>query len=98
MTNEEAIKILDKEQDTWMDITNVDDAYWTAEMYITAYQMAIEALENAPKKGKWEKIYNSFLDATQLRCSVCSLLLSVDEFIVEDFNFCPYCGARMEKE
>lgn len=64
------------------------------------------AIENAPtiepKKGKWEKrevSSENVIDAWQsARCSVCGLYHTTPYmYYFTDFNFCPSCGARMER-
>lgn len=49
--------------------------------------MAIEALEQEPKTGKW--LIHSEYDT--IECNRCFSLYS--EY--EDFNYCPNCGAKM---
>lgn len=47
-----------------------------------------------PKKGKWIKLY-----AGNYKCSVCGDWWGNDDNeMVEDFKYCPNCGARMEVE
>ena len=57
-------------------------------------QMAIKALEETPKTGKWNMCYDD--DAPQdgiWFCSVCGYARLVDDIFPQ--NFCPQCGARM---
>lgn len=59
-----------------------------------------------PKKGKWETKFtptecNPFGDYPVLimRCSACKTkitLMHEDESIVEEWHYCPHCGAKME--
>ena len=53
-----------------------------------------DALEHAPtieerKKGKW-------IDERDLTCSVCGFECD-DPYYLGDANYCPNCGARMER-
>ena len=55
---------------------------------------AIEKIMNAPtieerKKGKW-------IDERDLTCSVCGFECD-DPYYLGDANYCPNCGARMER-
>lgn len=61
-----------------------------------AQDMAIEALKQEPKTGRWEKEYAEYV-AFGVRpyyryCSVCS------DITVFPYNYCPNCGAKMRKE
>ena len=52
--------------------------------------MAIEALEREPKRGKWLDDNNSFY----ANCSECGY--QMDKHAERGYhNYCPYCGARM---
>lgn len=53
-----------------------------------ALGMAIEALEQEPKRGYWLEAKEE--DPCWYRCSECGRLYDLDE------NYCPNCGARME--
>lgn len=53
------------------------------------FQQAIKALEQKPRKGKWiskPHVYGVTY------CSECNFELKID-----DTNYCPNCGAKMEK-
>lgn len=43
------------------------------------------------KHGKWEK--EDTIMGTYIRCSVCHF-----DKVYADFQYCPYCGAKMDKE
>ena len=55
--------------------------------------MAIEALEREPKRGKWLDDNNSF-NSFYANCSECGY--QMDKHAERGYhNYCPYCGARM---
>ena len=62
-----------------------------ADEYITALEMAIQALEQKKKHGKWVDDDNSFY----ANCSKCGYQIDTHEERGYH-NFCPNCGARME--
>lgn len=53
---------------------------------------AIEALPSAQRTGEW--IETEFLKLRE--CSCCHVRWGM--YDVENFNFCPNCGAKMRKE
>ena len=57
-----------------------------------ALDMAIEALQQEPKRGKWE--YREIANSSILGywCNQCHIGTS------KAYEFCPHCGARMESE
>ena len=66
---------------------------------VEAIKIAIDLL-NKPKKknGKWIK-WNVDITFHPLHCSVCDWSnYHIRDSIVEDFDFCPNCGRKMEKE
>ena len=88
LTREEAIKIL---KDTLYDEKTPND-------YIKAVKMARESLENQ-KTGHWEETEDYNADVIY-RCSVCesAFYLECDTPKDNEYNYCPYCGARMEDQ
>lgn len=78
-----------------------------------AYDMAIEALQAEPKHGEWEPgLLREFRDTNieaqekadkagyvryvvNLKCSACRKITMVDNSV--KYNFCPNCGAKMDK-
>ncbi|MBQ2175620.1 MAG: hypothetical protein II453_11385 [Alphaproteobacteria bacterium] len=63
----------------------------TNEQTHEAVYMAIKALKAEPiRHGKW--IHNDIME-TDI-CSCCHTLLECD---VRGFNYCPYCGAKMDE-
>ena len=63
-------------------------------LVIKAKEMAIEALKQPErKKGYW--IGRPIAGYTTVRCSVCTELFFENQ---GKWNFCPNCGAEMEKE
>ncbi len=61
-----------------------------------ALDMAIEALEQEPKCGKWVDDNNSF-NLFYANCSECGYQMNTHEERGYH-NFCPNCGARMESD
>lgn len=49
MTPKKAIELLTKEKSWWVNFADNDDAYWTAQEYLDAYELVIDALEKADK-------------------------------------------------
>lgn len=86
MTNEEAIEILQREDSVCIE---TDEA-------LEAYELAIEALRNKPKKGKWETVEEllnereSKLD--MVRCPFCKTIRQ------GRVRFCSWCGADMRED
>lgn len=92
MTREEAIKKLQKQKaeylEEWVDYSGVAEAY----------DMAIEALEQEPvKHGEWveSKIPNELYVCSN--CGGACWSYDYERTIVKS-NFCPNCGAKMDKE
>lgn len=96
MTKEEAIKIL---RDTPIDIrsTREDDIHT---LYATAQGMAIDALQAEPKRGTWTITYTDDGEGGEIPHLICSECKS--EPMAWDskrfFNYCPNCGAKMDKD
>lgn len=67
-------------------------------MGLTAAEVAIKKLPSAEpmRHGKWECTYspNGFL--LEQKCSECGLTFEEPSGV--DYNYCPNCGARMDKE
>ena len=62
-----------------------------------ALEMAIEALEQVPKRGKWIDVEHQL----GMQCSECGkmcneITLCTDMMTEAHWNYCPNCGARME--
>lgn len=95
MTREEAIKIL----------ADLTDNFFlhTWEKQNKALHMAIEALSEQPQ-GKWEYCEHEIANYVDgYKCSHCGFFVPWDyehKFInfIEDYNFCPSCGADMRGE
>ena len=82
MTKQEAVTILRNEQPHCGDKI----AFSEAEKY-EAFNMAIEALEQEPKRGKW---LNYLKEGLKWKCSECGSKYTTP------WHYCPNCGARME--
>lgn len=66
------------------------------ETWESALVMAIEALKAEPiKHGHWLKLYHG-----NYKCSECGDWWGSDynDEVINDFNYCPHCGAKMVKE
>lgn len=90
MTREEAAKVC---QSIKFILDNEDYSEEVEE----ALDMAIEALEQEPKRGHW--IIEIDTGEEMLRCSECDNRVIKKWYrmaVGTDANKCPYCGARME--
>ena len=87
MTREEAIAILENEKPCNDKILKYSD-----DILILALDMAIEALKQEPKTGRWIDIDDS------VECSECGHREKSERFIFDDINFCAKCGADMRGE
>ncbi len=78
------------------DIYNVIDNAPTVEItdYDTGYQDGLEdGLNDIRPQGEWGQCYENYKNGKFYRdCSICGKAT-----ITGDFNFCPYCGAAMQK-
>lgn len=61
--------------------------------------MAIEALSAESVRGEWIKTMdgNGWDDWSVLKCSLCGATIEDKQCRSWEYNFCPNCGARMEK-
>lgn len=57
---------------------------------ITALKMAIKALEQKPKTGRWIE------ERTYMECQNCNDIWHYQQNQTHRFKFCPTCGAKME--
>lgn len=87
MTREEAIEILNKYDLSFCDI---DGNPIPPQDVAEACDMAIEALQQEPKRGKW--IDDDPYHHKYHRCSCCG----IGEFNWGSDNYCRNCGARMD--
>ena len=73
---------------------DIDDwaEFWgfTREEYEEFLDMRIKALEQEPRKGHWLRRPHVYGVAY---CSICDFELKID-----NTNYCPNCGAKMESE
>ena len=56
----------------------------------------LPAVQSESKKGKWIEAYDPF-NRISGRCSVCGWEAHLYEDDVVGMNYCPNCGAKMEK-
>lgn len=80
----------------------------TNEQTYEAVFMAIKALKNEPKRGKWIKMSDA--DGVYWACSECGEdIPRVSDFnpqfdlfprlkSIDKTNYCPHCGAKMESD
>lgn len=86
----------DANEDLLSDTDTVEEVYWN-----DGAKSIIDLIKTAPtielKRGKW--IYDKGL----YKCTACNNLLTVagwdipEEQIYKAFNFCPNCGAKMQR-
>ena len=62
---------------------------WDCDECVEALYMGIEAIEQAPKRGKW---LNYLKEGLKWKCSECGSKYTTL------WHYCPNCGARMETE
>ena len=95
MTNQDAIEILKEEIDSekrilWNELYENNPPKETKK-FVEAYEMAIKALERST--GHWIN-YNTPCFS---ECSECSHPFDWADNCMEDWQYCPNCGAKMEK-
>jgi rubrerythrin len=74
----------------WYDEIDEDMLYEFGEKLIEGFQNVIDTAESVNKNGKWERASESPV----WRCSECG----VKWLAVDNFNYCPVCGAHMREE
>ena len=84
MTREEAIAMIEDDKKRHHDELSG--------RYRAALTMAIEALEQEPKRGEWVNARDGVSD--HVKCTNCFRTYYLG--IVENYNFCPNCGAQMK--
>lgn len=85
MTNKEAIKKLERLKNEFL------EEYLDYDGTTSAYDMAIKALQEPERKhAKWRDVREYCGD---FMCSNCEGLFSTNKY-----NYCPDCGAKMDKE
>ena len=92
MTREEAAEIL---RDTPIDLrsTREDDIHT---LYATAQMMAIDALLQERPKGRWIDAYPEIEKNPMFQYGICSEC-GFEQAISNKLNYCPNCGAEMER-
>lgn len=75
-----------------LNLPTADLSEYSDKLWETAYERG--KAEAHPKKGEWVAFANEGGEL-DLRCSVCG---EEQGFFFGYFNYCPYCGARMEDE
>lgn len=100
MTREQAIEELEDKAFTFCNFERCVDFYTAlnCERCEEALNMAIKALEQEPKRGKWildEEVSKKHIEPIYI-CSACKNYEAWGN--TEKTPFCPNCGARMESE
>lgn len=93
MTNKEAIAIIQSRKNCAECVRNVAVCEESCTECDTAFDMAINALEERPK-GEWIKWnFKTFgaMGDWEYKCSNCEKVYG------GEYNFCPNCGAQMQK-
>lgn len=91
MTREKAIKVLEMFLHKQCDLGRTEFAYDQLTIW-DAVKMASDALEQEPRKGKWHRQTNDYVDYYE--CSECGMAMG----IYDVKNYCPNCGSRNEVE
>lgn len=76
------------------DVYNLFEQNGTAHLHVADIDMIQDAEVVEVVHGKWEEI--SWGTISFLRCGNCRS--KVQWFLGEEFNYCPFCGAKMEDE
>ena len=92
------------------DALNLEYEVDMADDWKTAHEIA-NIVKYAPtidaepvRRGKWiaTEEYHGFDDEVRnkaLSCSVCRIAFRISDYtLIEDFRYCPNCGARMDEE
>ena len=97
MTREEAIKVLKETIDPNVDKSFKEWKEWDKEKHLPAVNMAIEALKAEPKHGEWGKGYRKTANGVDFLVLSCSECDNADPQM-NYYNYCPNCGAKMDKD
>ena len=89
MKKTEAIKILIKYD---LNFCDIDGNPIPSQDLVEAFDMAIQALEQEPKRGKWIYAKEQLEIVPVWECSCCRIRMP------KKFKYCPNCGAIMESE
>lgn len=79
------------------DIEEALEIIWARCQHCKDVQEALEILRGERPHGEWIETYYSIdgIGASRFKCTKCENEIST---YGEPYNFCPNCGARMEKE
>lgn len=98
MTREEAINDLKDFIDTYLTVHGEEDTIAVSldNVDVEAFDIAIKALEKEPRKGHWimtgDYLTTAYGSVDYVKCSCCG------EDSLEEGDYCPNCGAKMESE
>lgn len=64
---------------------------------------ALPTIQTERKSGKWIETeenhgFDDEVREKAVACSVCHVAFKRSDYVVEDFRYCPNCGARMREE
>ena len=85
-------------------IKELERAEWINRVFDDAVNKIIKTPIIAPlKHGRWIEYpdvlqFPDVLDESYIGCSQCKNVFSVIDNCTERFNYCPNCGAKMDKE
>lgn len=99
MTPQEAIQELKDASNSEVRYGDTEHHYDEVMKRVEAFDMAIKALEQQPKTGRWIVIRKEYEfmgsvvnEAQGCKCSNCDWIVKLKS------DFCPNCGAKMEVE
>lgn len=74
--------------------------------YTDGFDECVDLVENFPSvadvapvvHGRWDDSGKyTFPDgSTAVRCTECGCAIPIDQFVLNNWNFCPVCGAKMD--
>lgn len=94
VSREDMLAELDEWRDSFDEIGHKESC---ADMKLVRKTMALlPSARPVPKRGKWVKEY--WNGEHTRKCSVCNITQTVTTYEGKvNFNYCPYCGAKMER-
>ena len=78
-------------RDEW----NTPDERWRPESEFGRFVDCVPTEDAVPvKHAQW--IEDGYCFSYDLVCSYCGFNFAIEDSILEHFNYCPYCGAKMD--